>query len=179
MHSRFARTHTCTVHILPPLLPRESTEWIRNKTLACIKKRLQGNIWSSQTAPCLANIQRILLPQKCEYVMYSQVTQQIQQGIHKSSWEAVRHRQPPHAGKIYNTPLIFTSWFVCSVMKKRDCIRCYYFVQFIYRGPWSHSLNTLSFFFFQLFSSCVVTSRCFTVLQTWFYDLKITGATSF
>lgn len=61
-----------TYALFAPFL--KNIDWIRNKPLACIKKRLQGNIWSSQTDPCLANIQRILLPQKCEYVMYSQVT---------------------------------------------------------------------------------------------------------
>lgn len=85
-----------TVHIPFLLLSCKSIEGIRKKKifLACIKKRLQGNIWSSQTAPCLANIQRILLPQKCEYVMYSQVTKQIQQGIHKAAerqWDAGSH----------------------------------------------------------------------------------------
>ncbi len=172
--THLSHTHTFTVHIPFLLLSRKSIEWIRNKSLACIKKRLQGNIWSSQAAPCLANIQRILLPQKCEYVMYSQVTKQIQQGIHKSSWEAARHRQLPHASKIYNTPLIFASWFVCSVINKRNSIRCYYFVQL--RGQWSHSPNALSVLF-HLFFSCSITSYCCCIviqcslLQKWFNDV--------
>lgn len=123
-HTLLSHTHTRIQYIFSfcSFLEKAQCE-SEIKTLACIKKRLQGNIWSSQTAPCLANIQRILLPQKCEYVMYSQVTKQIQQGIHKSSWEAVRHRQLPHASKIYNTPLILASWVVRSVMNKKGCIR--------------------------------------------------------
>lgn len=95
-HSCFAHTHiTYSTHsISAPFLQKHRGNQKKKIFLACIKKRLQGNIWSSQTAPCLANIQRILLPQKCEYVMYSQVTKQIQQGIHKAAerqWDAGSH----------------------------------------------------------------------------------------
>lgn len=166
LHTLITYAHIYSTYSLSAPFSKKRIEWIRNKSLACIKKRLQGNIWSSQAAPCLPNIQRILLPQKCEYVMYSQVTKQIQQGIHKSSWEAVRHRQLPHASKIYNTPLIFASWFVCSIINKRDSNRCYHLVQFIDRGQRSHSPHAPSAR--QL--CCIVIQCC--VLRKWFIDFK-------
>ena len=115
----------------------KSVEWIRNKTPACIKKWLQGNIWSSQTAPCLANIQRILLLQKCEYVMYSPVTKQYNRGYTKGAERQCGAGSYHAQAKRNNTPLMFASWFVCSVMNKKDRIRCY-FVQFTDRGQCSH-----------------------------------------
>lgn len=85
--------------------------------------------------------------------MYSQVTKQIQQGIHKGSWEAAQCRQLPHARKKKNTPLIFASWFVYRLLHKNDRIRCSHFVLFKDSRQWSYRPKA-PLVLFQLYSSC-------------------------
>lgn len=99
------------------LLSLKNTEWRRNKTKTLFtEKQLRVKFDQCQTAPCLADIQKILLLQKCEYVIYSQVAKQIQQGIHKGSWEAARCRRKYIIPLWYLHPGLFAgSWMMRKI----------------------------------------------------------------